>query len=94
MLRELLRLIEATEGPITVSELSRQLNVAPGVIEGMLDHWVRKGRLAVSGGAAACCAAGGMSGGCGSCSGVAECPFVARMPRNFSVVQFDETVPN
>jgi hypothetical protein len=92
MLRELLRLIEATDGPITVSELSRQLNVAPGVIEGMLDHWVRKGRLVVSGGAAtACCA---MGGGCGSCAGVVDCPFVARMPRSFSVVQLNESVPN
>jgi hypothetical protein len=92
MLRELLRLIEAADGPMTVSELSRRLNVAPGVIEGMLEHWVRKGRLAVSGGAAtACCATGD---GCGSCAGVGDCPFVARLPRSFTVVQFDESVPN
>jgi hypothetical protein len=92
MLRELLCIIEATDGPITVSKLSRQLNVAPGVIEGMLDHWVRKGRLAVSGGAAAACCATGS--GCGSCAGVGDCPFVARMPRSFSVVQLNESVPS
>lgn len=91
MLRELLHLIESADGPITLSELSRLMDVDAGVIEGMLNHWVRKERLAVSGGVATSCCAGS-GGGCGSCTGVVECPFVARMPRTFSV-QLNDTIP-
>lgn len=84
MLRELLRLVETAEGPISLAELGRQLGVAPAVLEGMLDHWVRKGRLTVSGGAAAAC--GSCAGHCGSCAGAVNCPFVARLPKSYLVV--------
>jgi hypothetical protein len=76
MLRELLRLVEAAEGPIRLSDLSRQLDVDAAVLDAMLQHWVRKGRLIVEGRAVA----QGCKGGCGSCSGMVNCPFVARLP--------------
>lgn len=76
MLRDLLRLVEAADGPITLAELGRQMGVDAAVLDGMLQHWVRKGRLVTDGGAAMSC--GG--GGCGSCAGVTGCPFVARLP--------------
>lgn len=81
MLRELLRLVETAEGPISLADLGRQLGVDVAVLDGMLQYWVRKGRLIMdgqSGGVA--CAGGGAMGGCGSCSGMASCPFVARLP--------------
>jgi hypothetical protein len=53
MLRELLRLVEAAEGPISLSDLARQLGVDVPVLDGMLQHWVRKGRLVVEGSAGA-----------------------------------------
>lgn len=82
MLRELLRLVEAADGPISLAELGRQLGVDAAVLDGMLQHWVRKGRLVMDGGAATPCADGYMSvgGGCGSCAGVAACPFIVRLP--------------
>jgi hypothetical protein len=100
MLRELLRLVETAEGPVSLTDLSRQLGVDVPVLDGMLQYWVRKGRLVVEGsgesGAQRCrgagetsgalslpvlsAASGGCSGGCGSCSGMASCPFVARLP--------------
>jgi predicted ArsR family transcriptional regulator len=49
MLRELLRLVETAEGPISLSALARQLGVDAAVLDGMLQHWVRKGRLVVEG---------------------------------------------
>lgn len=87
MLRELLRLIETTGGPITVAELSRRLGIDPGALEGMLEFWARKGRLVVDGGAA--CSGSCMAGSshCGGCSGAAGCPFMARLPRSYSVAQ-------
>ena len=50
MLRELLQLVETAEGPISLNDLSRHLGVDSAVLEGMLLHWVRKGRLLVEAG--------------------------------------------
>jgi hypothetical protein len=89
MLREVLRLIETAGGPLTVTELSRRLGIDPGALEGMLEFWAHKGRLVVDGGTAAACSGSCMAGasGCGGCSGAAGCPFMARLPRSYSVVQ-------
>jgi hypothetical protein len=86
MLRQVLMMVEAAKGPITLAELGRQLNIAPGALEGMLAHWARKGRLTVAGefgpGEAKACA-----GSCFSCGGSAACPFMARLPRTFLVTE-------
>ena len=85
MLRELLRLVETAEGPISLTDLARQLGVDAAVLEGMLQHWVQKGRLVVDGRASvAACAS---MGGCGSCAGVTSCPFVARLPVTYRLNQ-------
>jgi hypothetical protein len=89
MLREVLRLIETACGPITLAELSRQLGIDPGALEGMLEFWARKGRLVVDGGSAAACSGSCMAGAshCGGCSGAAGCPFMARLPRSYVMAQ-------
>jgi len=91
MLRQLLQLIEAAEGPVSLTDLSRQLDVAPATLDGMLQHWVRKGRLVVSDRSVKACA-----GGCGSCSGAVDCPFIVRLPvayRLSSIVRVDADAP-
>ncbi len=83
MLRELLRLVETAEGPISLTHLARQLDVDVAVLDGMLQYWVRKGRLVMDSHSGEGVCGGGctsMGGGCGSCSGMASCPFVARLP--------------
>ena len=55
MLRELLRLVETAEGPMSLTDLARQLGVDAAVLDGMLQHWVRKGRLVVEGAGAQGC---------------------------------------
>jgi hypothetical protein len=83
MLRELLRLVEAAQGPISLTELGRQLNVDVAVLDGMLQHWVRKGRIVMDGRAGSVACSGNcvsLGGGCGSCSGTGSCPFIARLP--------------
>ena len=47
MLHAILHEIETTPGPITMRELSRKLNVQPGALQGMIQFWVQKGRLAI-----------------------------------------------
>ena len=90
MLRQVLQEIEAAQGTISLTDLSRKLGLEPGALEGMIQFWVRKGRLkdderdnqqlfAVCGG-----------GSCGrSCPGAQGCPFVAKMPRTFSLALSD-----
>lgn len=89
MLFELLRLIETSSGPITVAELQRQLAVDEATLAGMIQFWVRKGRLHVSGRSEAVCASACVdaSCSCGSCSGMDACPFIARLPKAYELNQ-------
>lgn len=87
MLRELLQLVESADGPLSLADLSRQLNVDASTLDGMLQHWVRKGRLVVDGRSGAACGEGCVSAGCGcgSCSGLSACPFIARLPVTYRI---------
>ena len=88
MLREVLQAVESAEGPITLSELSRQLNLDPRVLDGMLEHWSHRGKLVVDSGAATACAGGPMEPGrctCGSSASGDGCPFMARLPKSYAV---------
>lgn len=49
MLKRLLQLIEAAEGPVHTQELSTQLGVAPSAVAGMLQTLVQTGRLQMAG---------------------------------------------
>lgn len=87
MLREVLRIVETADGPISLADVSKQLGIDPGVLDGMLDYWVRKGRLVVDNRSAASCHTACLDAGCGcgSCSGVDGCPFIARLPKTYSI---------
>jgi hypothetical protein len=88
MLREVLQAVEEAKGPVTLVELGRRLSVDPGVLEGMLDHWARRGRLVVDGNlAVACPGSCAAACSCGSNSSKSSCPFVTRLPRSYSVAQ-------
>ena len=85
MLRQLLCEVEATQGPLDLNELGRRLDVERGALDGMIQFWVRKGRLidnrAAAEDAAVC--APGHCGGC--CPGPQSCPFTMKMPRTYSL---------
>ena len=82
ILREVLTRIENNTGPVSLTEMAAELHIDTGTLEGMLDHWVRKGKLRRTGGNATMC------GTCGSAEG---CPFVMRMPRSYELVTDDES---
>lgn len=94
MLRQVLQMVEAANGSISLGELSRQLGVDAAALDGMLDYWVRKGRLQLNTQTGmACSTAGAAAGGlgmCGSCGSVAGCPFIAQMPRSYSLIAPEE----
>lgn len=80
MLREVLQAVEAAEGPVTLTELSRQLNLDPRVLDGMLEHWSRRGKLVVNSETAMACAGGLKEPGhcsCGSSASGDGCPYSA-----------------
>jgi hypothetical protein len=84
MLQLVLQEIEAAGGTINLSDLSQKLHLEPGALEGMLEFWVRKGRLRREGIQSSHACSSGPSCG-GSCAGAA-CPFIIRIPRTFSLV--------
>ncbi|MFZ5910267.1 MAG: FeoC-like transcriptional regulator [Chloroflexota bacterium] len=93
MLTQVLNEITHAREPITLTVLSRKLGIEPGALEGMLAHWVRKGRLKEDD---IYPEAAHSAGSCGpSCGGAETCSFVAKMPRSYSLpvkVNDDELV--
>ena len=84
MLREVLHAIETADGPIHLAALSQQLGIERSALDGMIDYWVRKGRLQARDAPDTVCApAAGHCGG--GCAGAAACPFIARMPKSYSI---------
>ncbi len=84
MLKRVLQEVEATNGPIHTAELSRRLGIERGALEGMIAYWVRKGRLLDGEEAGQVCSPA--AGHCGTtCSGVANCVFIAKMPKSYSL---------
>lgn len=84
MLHDVLRLIEQADGPVLLGDLSRQLGVAPSALQGMIEFWVRKGRLQV--GAETAAAGRAASTGCApSCCSTDLCVFTAKMPKTYTL---------
>jgi len=84
MLNQVLHEIENCKGPITMGELSRKLGIEINALEGMIQFWVRKGRLQITEDQAngANCSCGSSSS---SCSPIGDCVFVAKMPNTYSL---------
>jgi hypothetical protein len=82
-LREVLRAFESARGPLSLNDIARDLDITPGMLDGMIDYWVRKGKIrpAVSGPS---CAA------CSSCASAKSCcTYAPNMPRSYVLVTDD-----
>lgn len=90
LLREVLRELEAAEGPVNMNALSQKLGVERSALEGMIQFWVRKGRLKdderENEQIFATCGGGSCGGGC---PGPQGCPYVLKMPRTFTLTLYD-----
>ena len=87
MLHQVLEAVAASDGAVDLRCLSRSLGVEPGALEGMIQFWVRKGKLVDSRtdgppSAAASCRSCDVS-----CSAATACPFIMGAPRTVSVTQ-------
>lgn len=76
-LREVLTAFENTTMPLSVKALARQLKVEPGVLDGMIQFWVQKGRLRV------------VESHCGSCGMKHGCNMVGTPPKLYELVGSD-----
>lgn len=76
-LRAVLTAFEQSETPLSLGQLAADLSVPPALLEGMIDFWMRKGRLQETNNTASACAA---------CGHGSACPLVIKMPRRFELV--------
>ncbi len=88
MLWKVLQEVEAAQGLLDLNELSRRLDIDRSALDGMIQFWVRKGRLVDDAGAGpvtVACA----GHGCGGCASGQSCPFTMKLPRTISLVSLD-----
>jgi hypothetical protein len=48
-LRQVLTIFETADSPLSLPQIARNLDVTPEHLEGMIQHWVRKGKIRPSG---------------------------------------------
>lgn len=81
-LRQVLDHFEQEQGAVSLPALARTLGIERGMLQTMLDYWVRKGKLREVN-APACTT-------CGTASG---CPFVVKLPRQYELVSENSLDP-
>jgi hypothetical protein len=77
-LRRVLQAFEEADTSIRLDVLSRTLEIDPGTLDNMIQHWIRKGRIRE---------VQIETGGCYTCDVQTECPFVMRLPRSYTLVR-------
>jgi hypothetical protein len=90
MLRRVLQELESAQSPLDLNELSRKLGLERSALDGMIEFWVRKGRLkddARQNEQIFATCGGGSCGG--TCPGPQGCPYILKMPRTFSLTLYD-----
>lgn len=84
-LREVLNRFDDASNPVSLRQMAHELKIEPGVLQGMIDYWVRKGRLREI-------SSDGQN--CQTCGIKSACPFVVALPRYYErVAEDDDTEP-
>jgi len=84
MLRQVLQEIETTRSALHLGELSHRLGIDRSVLDGMIHFWVQKGRLVDDDTGIIASTNICTSASCKmSCDGMANCPFIAKMPKTY-----------
>jgi hypothetical protein len=83
MLRRVIAEIEQAAGPLTLAELSRRTGVEPGALDGMLRWWERRGRIEAAETTLPVSCSGTVCRD--ACTGLDACPYIARLPRTYSL---------
>ncbi|MBX3081816.1 MAG: hypothetical protein KF716_09300 [Anaerolineae bacterium] len=83
-LREVLNRFADQSTPISINQMAREMQLELGVLHGMIDYWVRKGKLREVG-------ADGNS--CTTCGIKGECPYILHLPRYYEIVNDHDPAP-
>jgi len=83
MLIKILHEIKSSKEPISLPALSNRLGIERGALEGMLMYWENRGHL-YEGATQSNAAKKSKSCGC-SCTGAESCPYMAKMPKTYSL---------
>lgn len=80
ILREVLRTFETARGPLSLNDIARDLDITPGTLDGMIEYWVRKGKIRAATSGSACV----------SCrSAKSCCTYSPTTPRSYVLVTDD-----
>jgi hypothetical protein len=79
-LREVLNTFQNARAPLSLAQMAHDLDLPVGMLEGMIDHWVRKGKIREVRG----------PGACGSCSSAKHCGYMPNLPRSYELVRDDD----
>ncbi|MFL7838048.1 MAG: FeoC-like transcriptional regulator [Candidatus Promineifilaceae bacterium] len=79
-LSQVLTAFEDNREPLTMNQIAGRLGISIPRLEGMIQYWVRKGRLRENVNRTDC-------GTCGR--GEGECPFTLELPRTYELVTED-----
>lgn len=78
-LRQVLDLFDQADGALSLAQAARALDLTPEMLEGMIQHWVRKGKLRAVADSPDCARCGATS--CGAAA--------VRLPRRYERVAGD-----
>lgn len=85
VLTQVLQVFEARSQPLSLPEIARQLDVPPGMLEGMLQYWVHRGKLREVANDASICP---------MCSKSGSCAIMPDMPRRYELATTEpEVIP-
>ena len=86
MLNQVLQQIKSAQSALKLSDLSHKLGVERSALDGMIQFLVRKGRLRNDNEDLAAVTTICSPPSCGgSCTGMAVCPFVVKIPKTYSI---------
>lgn len=75
-LQQVLDAFESAAGPLSLDALAHKLDLSPALLESMIAYWVRRGRIQEIVDDVDCAA----------CGAGQTCPFIARLPRRYVLV--------
>lgn len=91
MLSLVLREMQRSKEPISITALSEKMNIDRSALEGMLDYLSHKGRVIKECSQDEELAKITMCMSCGkNCPGSVQCPFAIKMPKKYSVNPSEE----
>jgi hypothetical protein len=88
VLQQVLQELEMAQGPLSLGELSRRLDIDRDALRGMIEFWVRRGRLQNHDEGMAATLATCPTASCSGCHlGPQDCSSATNMPRMYSLVR-------